>query len=266
MLMGLQGAGKSEQVSAWEAKGYSRLNRDALGGTLREVATLVEQRLREGVTQLVLDNTYVTRRSRAQVLEICARQGVKARGLWFDTPLHEAQINVIGRMLGAHGRLLSPEELRAGRENTTLPPMAQLRSLKELELPVADEGFASLELVPFVRRPTGGVSARLVALELLPQLGSDERPTLVFGWRPGAGPSEVAELGAKARSLGAQLALCTHEAGPPACWCRPPLPGLLLAFARGLKVDLSRSELFGVTPTHEMMATIVGARSTFRLA
>jgi len=261
MLMGLQGSGKSEQVSAWVAKGYTRLNRDTAGGTLRDLAATVDVRLREGVTRLVLDNTYVTRSTRAQVLEVAARHGVEVRGVWFDTPLHEAQVNVIGRMLEAHGRLLSPEELRRGIENTMLPPMAQLRLLRELELPTAEEGFAALEMLGFVRRPVTGVAARLVALERLDALTADPSLlTFVFGWKPDAPESELAELSARATALGATLSLCVHPAGPPTCWCRPPLPGLLLAFARNAGVDLARSELLGVTPSHEVMGRVVGAQ------
>jgi histidinol phosphatase-like enzyme len=32
---------------------------------------------------------------------------------------------------------------------------------------------------------------------------------------------------------------CPHAAGPPVCWCRKPLPGLLLEFAmeRGMRLE-----------------------------
>lgn len=261
MLMGLQGAGKSANVAAWEAKGYARLNRDTAGGTLRELADALERKLREGVTRVVLDNTYVSRKARAPVLDAAARHGVPVRGVWFDTPLHEAQVNVIWRMLDAHGRLLTPDELRRGKDNTTLPPVAQLRMLRELELPAADEGFAALETLSFVRSPRreAHLGARLVALERAGELTATGEPTLVFGWKPDASSAELDAL--RARLPGeVTLAVCTHGDGPPACWCRPPLPGLLLEFARASGVDLSRSELFGNSPTHRLLAGVVGAR------
>jgi len=49
-------------------------------------------------------------------------------------------------------------------------------------------------------------------------------------------------------------ALCPHAAGPPSCWCRPPLPGLPLAFARAHGVDPSRSVLVGNGPAHKTLA------------
>ena len=57
-----------------------------------------------------------------------------------------------------------------------------------------------------------------------------------------------------------ESALCPHGAGPPSCWCRPPLPGLALAFAREHRIDLSRSWLIGSAPAQKTLATTLGAR------
>ena len=57
-----------------------------------------------------------------------------------------------------------------------------------------------------------------------------------------------------------ETALCPHPGGPPACWCRPPLPGLALAFARVHGIDLSRSILIGTGPAHRTLATTLGSR------
>jgi aryl-alcohol dehydrogenase-like predicted oxidoreductase len=35
-----------------------------------------------------------------------------------------------------------------------------------------------------------------------------------------------------------EVALCAHPGGRPICWCRPPLPALLLAFAHRHRIDL----------------------------
>jgi histidinol phosphatase-like enzyme len=55
-------------------------------------------------------------------------------------------------------------------------------------------------------------------------------------------------------------ALCPHAGGPPSCWCRPPLPGLLLAFARARHVDPARSILVGAATAHRTLAATLGAR------
>jgi histidinol phosphatase-like enzyme len=54
-------------------------------------------------------------------------------------------------------------------------------------------------------------------------------------------------------------ALCAHGAGPPTCWCRPPLPGLPLAFARAHGVDPARSIVIGASNAHRTLATTLGA-------
>jgi histidinol phosphatase-like enzyme len=54
-------------------------------------------------------------------------------------------------------------------------------------------------------------------------------------------------------------ALCPHGGGPPRCWCRPPLPGLPLAFARAHGLDPARSILIGTSSAHRTLAAALGA-------
>ncbi len=240
LVMGLQGSGKSARVAPFLERGYLRLNRDELKCSLDEVAAKAGRAIAEGRTRVVLDNTYLSRASRAAIIDVAVRAGVPVRGLWLDVPLHEAQVNVIWRMLDAHGRLLEPGELGRGDDNTRLPPAAQLRMLKTMEPPTVDEGFDALEVVPFVRVPRPGGPA-VFAAEGLEVAGA-----VTFAWRPGGG--------------GAATLTCAHPGGPPTCWCRPPLPGLLLGWAHRHGVDLAKSELHGTTETHQVLAAIVGAR------
>ena len=121
-----------------------------------------------------------------------------------------------------------------------------MRALRELEPPSADEGFASVEQVPFERTPPSrkakaGVFVAAAALthpEWRYPLGKRERsaPHLVFDWRHDEPLAEVARLEAEV-SGPVESAVCPHGGGPPTCWCRPPLPGLPLAFARAHGVD-----------------------------
>jgi aryl-alcohol dehydrogenase-like predicted oxidoreductase/predicted kinase len=259
LIMGLPGAGKSAAVNRWTEAGYERLNRDELGGSLRGLAQRLDERLGSGTRRLVLDNTYLTRATRAEVLAVAARHGIATRGVWLDVPPTEAQVNIVWRMLDAHQRLLTPDELARGTGNTMLAPTSLYRMLRTLELPAADEGFAALEIVPFVRipRPDAQRPARFIAHNLIDRLATEEqRDALVFGWAPEAAPTHEAELFARV----ADVALCRHGGGPPRCWCRPPLPGLLLALAHRHAVDLSQSEVIGDSRAHETLAKAVGAR------
>ncbi|MBE2250878.1 MAG: aldo/keto reductase [Myxococcus sp.] len=255
MLMGVQGAGKSRLVDAYVADGFQRFNRDQLGGTLKDVAQAMGRALASGTTHVVLDNTYTTRASRAAVIETAKQRGAKVRGVWLDVPLHEAQVNVISRMLAAHGRLLAPEELKQQRDNTGLTPLSHFRTVRELEAPVRKEGFDWLETRPFHRAPREGAAGRFIALECASSCAPATEPTFVFAWTQ----TERAAVEAQAARLSATALLCPHGGGPPSCWCRPPLPGLLLEACHQAGLAPHRCTVVGTTEAHQLLAASVGA-------
>ena len=106
-----------------------------------------------GARRIVLDSTYLTRAARSYVLDAAARQGLPARCIWLDTPLAQAQVNMVERMLDRLGALPAPDELRdlARRGDGLLAPTSQMRAVRELEPPSADEGWTAVERVPFTR-------------------------------------------------------------------------------------------------------------------
>jgi predicted kinase len=273
LVMGIPGAGKSRIAKDYVARGYVRLNRDERGGSLRELADALEEEVASGVRRVVLDSTYLTRAVRSYVLDAASRHGLPARCIWLDTPLAQAQVNLVERLLERYGSLPTPDELRAlaRRGDAVLAPTSQMRALRELEPPSTDEGWDGVERVPFARTPRGARGGVFVAAAALSQRGwkhaveQGDRgaPHLVFDWQPGGSvevlASAVAGLAAEVSGL-VESALCPHPAGPPRCWCRPPLPGLPLAFARKHQVDPSRSILIGVSPAHRTLAATLGAR------
>jgi aryl-alcohol dehydrogenase-like predicted oxidoreductase/predicted kinase len=274
LLMGIPGAGKTRLAKDYVARGYLRLNRDERGGSLRELATALDQELESGARRVVLDNTWLTRASRSYVIEAASKHRLATRCVWLDITLAKAQVNVVERILERFGSLPTPEELRAlaRHEPAMLTPTSQMHALRELEAPSVEEGFGAVEHVPFAREDTprqsrGGV---FVAAAALTHLGWERRlkqadgaaPHLVFDWKPDGDAGLLAESVA---SVAAEIsgpvdgALCTHAAGPPVCWCRPPLPGLLLPFARAHGIDPSRSTLVGTAPAHRTLAATLGA-------
>jgi aryl-alcohol dehydrogenase-like predicted oxidoreductase len=275
LVMGIPGAGKTRLAEGYLARGYARLNRDERGGSLRELADELDRELSSGARRVVLDNTYLTRAARSYVIDAASRHGVPTRCVWLNTPLAQAQVNLVERLLERFGSLPTPEELRglARKEPGVHAPTTQMRAVRELEPPSTDEGLAEVEQVPFVRAPSGrGARAGVfVAAAALAQPGWKEAlelldrraPQLVFDWSPD-GADET--LAAAAERLAAEVsgpvasALCPHAAGPPTCWCRPPLPGLPLAFARAHRVDPSRSTLVGTSSAHKTLATALGCR------
>jgi len=275
LVMGVPGAGKTLVAGEYAGRGYVRLNRDQRGGTLRELAGALDRELSSGVRRIVLDNTYLTRAARSYVIEAANRHGASVRCVWLDTPLAQAQVNLVERMLDQFGTLPTPGELRAlaRRHAGLLTPTSQMRTFRELEPPAADEGFAAVETIAFVRRPAmnrtrAGVFVTADALERggwEDALSHADRtvPHLLFHWSPGA-PAAALEpaLARLATAIDgpAEAALCPHPGGAPTCWCRPPLPGLPLAFARTHDLDPARSTLIGTGPAHRNLAAALGAR------
>ena len=276
LVMGIPGAGKSRIAAEYVARGYLRLNRDERGGGLRELAHALEEELSSGVRRVVLDNTYLARAARSYVIEAASRHQIPTRCVWLSTPLAQAQVNLVERLLERFGTLPTPDELRklARGAQGVLTPTSQMRALRELEPPSADEGFAGVEVMPFRRihrsseRARRGVFVAAAALrepawEHALQSGDRDAPHLIFDWIPDGAldmldPCVVRLTGAVSGPV--QSALCPHAGGPPSCWCRPPLPGLALAFARAHELELSRSILIGAGPAHRTLAATLGAR------
>ena len=274
LVMGIPGAGKTRLAEEYVSRGYFRLNRDERGGTLRGLADALDEALSSGVRRVVLDNTYLTRAARNHVIETASRHRAPTRCVWLDTPLAQAQVNLVERMLDRVGSLPTPEELKrlARREPGVLAPTSQMRAFRELEPPSSDEGLSAIEQVPFVRMPPPksaqvgvfvAAAVRRSNWEHAGELGDPGAPHLVFDWSPDGTPDDLAEVAdLLSGKISGQIdtALCAHAAGPPSCWCRPPLPGLPLAFARSHGVDPSISVVIGTGPAHRTLANALGAR------
>jgi len=276
MIMGLPGAGKSEAARTFVANGYSRLNRDDAGGTLRGLLRAFEELRQSGVSRLVLDNTYVSRKSRAAVIQAATRAGLPVRCVWLQTSVEDAQVNAVGRMLSKYGRLLSPEDMRLAvrTDVSAFGPAVQFRYERSLEPPDPAEGFAAIDAAPFERRRDPSARNRALILwcdgvlarsrsgrrtpsspddvevvtgrgEVLRRYAGEGWPLLGLAWRP-----EIAENTLTADEADAGIArmistlgvpmdvkYCPHGGGPPVCWCRKPLPGLGVEFVRQYQLD-----------------------------
>lgn len=276
LVMGVPGSGKSRAAHAYVERGYERLNRDLEGGTLKKIARLLDERLTAGAARLVLDNTYVTRASRYEIVRVASAHAAEVHCVHIETPLADAQINIILRMLERFGRVLEPEELGklARTDAAALAPHAVFRMQREVEPPAVDEGFAKIERVPFVRQqPESGVAGTCIALAalggaaavsdaLIPLLREtpEASPVLVYAWQPDAAPAWLQTLRESVENAGAAMgrsvdvAVCSHPGGRPICWCRPPLPGMLLTFAHRHRIDLRVSTLVGASTTDGAMA------------
>jgi aryl-alcohol dehydrogenase-like predicted oxidoreductase len=279
LVMGMPGAGKSTFAAELEAQGYERLNRDALGGALADLVPRLDAALAANRRRVVLDNTYASRGSRNEVIECAWTHGVPLRCVWLATDVPDAQINAIFRMIDAHGSLPTPEEIRerAKKDPRYLGPDAQFRYERTVEPPAEDEGFASVERRPFSRLPATGAARALIFDfddlvtrdgERVRQLARDEWLVFAHAWRPQiargqTSPADVeGEMKAPRDALAVEchIAICPHDAGPPVCWCRKPLPGSVLEFAIHRGVDVGKSIVIGSSAADRTMAQRLGAQ------
>ena len=103
-VMGLPAAGKSTVARQFVARGYLRVNRDDTGGSLRALLPALQQQIDAGATRLVLDNTYISRASRAPIIDAATRCGPSgARRMAGNVRRRRADERVL-----AHGGEVSP--------------------------------------------------------------------------------------------------------------------------------------------------------------
>jgi aryl-alcohol dehydrogenase-like predicted oxidoreductase/predicted kinase len=279
LVMGLPAAGKSTVAAQMAAEGYARVNRDEIGGSLSGLLPLLDRAIETGETRLVLDNTYVTRKARGAVVQAARRHGLPVRCAWVSTGIEDAQVNAATRIVSRYGRLLGPEELKAAAKGdvAAFPPTVQFRYQRELEAPDPSEGFSRIDVVRFERRrdPSfvnraaifwcDGVLHRSRAGHRTPRSADDVegfagrgavlRQYALDGWRllglswlPEIADGTMTAADADAifmrleELVGVAIGVeyCPHAAGPPACWCRKPLPGLGVVFQQRHRLDPSK--------------------------
>jgi aryl-alcohol dehydrogenase-like predicted oxidoreductase/histidinol phosphatase-like enzyme len=293
LIMGLPGAGKSTVAASFVAEGYERLNRDDRGGSVRGLLPAVAS----GSSRMVLDNTYVSRKSRAAVIQAASQRGLPVRCIWLSTGVEDAQVNAAGRIVSRYGRLLGPDEMREASKQDTAAfgPAVQFRYQRELEPPDPAEGFSRIEVMTFERRRDPSCTNRALILwcdgvlrrsrsgqrtpfsaedvEVFAERGEVLRRHEAAGWRilglswqPEIADGTMASVQAdealarmqELLGVSIEVAYCPHGAGPPACWCRKPLPGLGVVFIERHKLDASQCVYVGAGPQDPGFARRLG--------
>jgi hypothetical protein len=243
-------------------EGFARLSRDEEGGSLRDQVAALDRLVEAGQRRIVLDNTYVSRKSRGAVVAWAAAVGIPIRCLWLSTSIEDAQVNAVNRMISTYRRLLGPDEMRLATKTdvNAFPPSVQFRHQRDLEPPDPSEGFSRIDRVSFARDRDPSYTGRALLvwcndLESLPDRAATLRRyaesgwhVLGIAWRPEISEQRLTreqvdvEFARLRERLGVPIDIqcCPHGGGPPICWCRKPLPGLGVAFIRKYRLDPSQ--------------------------
>jgi aryl-alcohol dehydrogenase-like predicted oxidoreductase/predicted kinase/histidinol phosphatase-like enzyme len=297
LVMGLPGAGKSTYAEALAAEGFLRLNRDEAGGTLRDLLPALDAALTSGSPRVVLDNTYVTRKSRGEVIQAAAARGVPVRCIWLKTSVEDAQVNAASRIVSRYGKLPDEAELKALRRHdaAAMLPSVQFRYQRELEPPDLSEGFSRIDTIDFERRfdpsfvnravivwcdgvllrsrpdrrvplspgevdvfAERGATLRRYRDEGFHLLGISWQPEIADGAQSRAGADAVFARMRELLQVDIDVEYCPHAAGPPSCWCRKPLPGLGVLFIHRHRLDPRQCIYVGSGPQDAGFARRLG--------
>ena len=168
---GLPAAGKTSAIASYLEEGYTRLNRDSLGGTLEGIAQKLEQFIKAAPEsyrgRYILDNTYPTKVSRARVIEVGKKYNVPVKCLRLQTSIEDAQFNAATRMVRKYGRLLDNDEIKAqNKQDPNCFPIGVLfQYRKNFEEPSTEEGFSEVVGIPFVRQNPAGYANKALFLD-----------------------------------------------------------------------------------------------------
>lgn len=300
VIMGIQGAGKSDRVVEFAQQGYVRLNRDELGGTLEELNVRLQMLLAQGYRRFVLDNTYANQASRRSIIQIGQASGIPVRCLFIDTPLNEAWQNIALRMVTRYGVPLGPEEMKLMRkfDPNLPPPPALLKWQQSFEPPSQAEGFAQVERQPFVRRPNPEHTSKGLLLDVdgtlrttfsgdvFPRSADDvrilpRRTEILSQWvaagyqlffvsnQAGVALGQVQDESVRAAMLRTaellavpitEITYCSHPSTPPSCFCRKPMPGLGIYLIEKYKLDRQQLVMVGDRQPDQEFAEGLGIR------
>lgn len=152
LVMGYNAAGKTSLVEEYTSKGYHRINRDVLGGTLDGLCVHAKKAHDDGHEKLVLDNTYMNVVARKGIIDYAKSSGSTIHCVWLMTSFEDAQFNACTRMVRKHGCLLSPKDMEKTKNPNDFPPVALFNYKKNFEKPSLAEGFDSIDAVAFKRK------------------------------------------------------------------------------------------------------------------
>lgn len=282
IVMGYPASGKSTTVQQFVDRGYTRLNRDSVGGSMDQLNRLAEKTLLD-TDQLVLDNLYPSVESRKVIIALAKRHKIPIRCYMMETTLEDAQLNACLRMMKKHGVVPDLKQMASFCDPNTFPVAVIYKYRKEFQPPSIKEGFDQVIKVPFVR--TWGkeyVNKAIICdydgtlrlcrdgskfpsdpknVKVLPNRAEVLKAWKAKGYhilgasnQSGIDKGQLTKAQAEAcfqetnRQLGdiiENFLFCPHRVPPISCYCRKPNPGMGAYFIETFKLNPSQCIMVG---------------------
>lgn len=273
---------------------HQRLNRDQLGGKLKNLPAKLDSLLQRGITDVVLDNTYATIESRAGVIEVCRKHKIDCECVWLDTSIEDAQVNACTRMIQKYGSIFDPKAIDGNDPN--IFPIAALYSYrKRFEKPTMAEGFITVDRVKFVRkRPTKYKNKAIILdydgtlrtsngpnpwpeniteVNILPKritklseyvaegyhlLGASNQSAIAKGTLDAKTAKACFERTNMLLGFNIDYMFCPHKVPPITCYCRKPGPAMGVHFIEKYRLDPAQCIMVGDQRSDETFANRCG--------
>lgn len=294
LVMGYPASGKSQLSQTYVEQGYHHLERDKEGGKVLSLIPKLEHLLLEGKS-VVIANLFPTAIQRKPFIEVAQKAEVPIRCLWMETSLEDSQINALQRMWTRYNRLfLTPEELKKNKDPNMFPVMVLFKYRKEFEKPTVEEGFISIEKIPFLRQYPASFQQKAAIfdydgtlrktksgaiypidpedIEILPRRKEKlqalrEQGYLLFGVSNQSGVAK--KLLTEEQAIACfertnqlleqpiEYVFCPHNV-PPKCYCRKPQSGLGVYLIEKYQLDPRQCFFVGDLKTDQTFAERLG--------
>lgn len=277
LIGGYPASGKSTYARQFVERGYERLNRDEMGGSMDKLLGPLAEMLDAGKS-VVLDNLYANKAARADVVKLARRRDLPVRFLLMDTTLEDAQFNASLRMMEKAGRLLEVDDHKKPefkKDPGFFPVFVIYKYRKDFEKPTVAEGFSAVESIAFERHYPKDWKKKAMIFDmdgtLRTNTGSEKYPTkvsevqafkergaklkklqkegyllLAVSNQSGIAKKKLTREDAEAcfketaKQLGVKfeaMLYCPHSVPPLSCYCRKPNPGLGVQLMWDYKLD-----------------------------
>jgi len=297
IVMGYPCAGKTTETQKFVDAGAIRFNRDTEGGSIANLHAKVDAFLTANPGKsVVLDNTYPTVESRQAVIEMAQRHDLKSQCFLLQASIEDAQNNMCARLFRHFGHIPGPDEIKATKDPGIFPPAVLFRYRKERETPDLSEGWDMMTQVEFHRRPypNDHVNKAVILdydttlretkdgskypvspdnIEIMPNtrrilesyrdmgyllLGASNQSGVDKGSLTNEDAQACFEETNRLIGVDIEYSYCPHQSRPISCYCRKPMPGMLLNWVWKYKLDPKKTLFVGDYGTDKSAARRAG--------